>query len=54
MKIIIAKTGEQIFVDDENFDWLSQYKWEIFEGYARRGTMVNKKSVRVCTEKSWV
>lgn len=46
MKIITAKTGEQILVDDEDFASLSQYTWHLNDGYACRITTVQGKTVR--------
>lgn len=44
MKIITAKTGEQILVDDEDFASLSQYTWHLNDGYACRVTTIGGKN----------
>jgi hypothetical protein len=32
--VITTKSGHQIIVDDDDFAWLSQYKWYLVNGYA--------------------
>ena len=46
MKIITTKKGQQILVDDENFERLNRYNWHIHDGYACWATTVNRKTVR--------
>lgn len=38
MKIIELTQGKITFVDDEDFEWLSQWKWYYNQGYAVRKT----------------
>jgi hypothetical protein len=46
MKIIYAKLGEEIFVDDENFPWLSSRQWEILRGFPQCRIKVDGRRVR--------
>lgn len=48
MKKINLTQGKHALVDDENFDWLNQWKWSISHTYASR-TMYkpSKKSIRM-------
>jgi HNH endonuclease/AP2 domain len=44
MKIIKTTSGESVLVDDEDFDYLNQWKWHIStKRYAGRMTKVNGK-----------
>jgi hypothetical protein len=44
MKIIIAKCGSEILVDDEDYVFLSKYKWHLnYKGYAKRSEYAGKK-----------
>ena len=45
MKIIYTRKGEEIFVDDEDYEWLNQYNWYSSQGYATRATS-RKDSVK--------
>jgi len=36
LKIIYTKKNEEIFVDDDDYEWLNQYTWHIGKGYAAR------------------
>src|SRR4030066_2139964 len=41
MKEIILTQGKTTIVDDEDYEWLSKWKWSYSGEYARRGTKVN-------------
>jgi len=44
MKSITLRNGEQTIVDDDDYEYLSQFKWRLDNyGYARRGRRINKK-----------
>ena len=45
MKIIYLKNGDKVLVDDEDFKWLNQWKWQSNQkGYIIRMKYVNKKN----------
>ena len=45
LKEIVLRNGEKALVDDEDFEWLSQWNWNKNQyGYAMRSTMKNGKS----------
>jgi hypothetical protein len=43
MKFIPLTQGKEAIVDDEDFEWLSQYNWYFNDGYACREIRVAKK-----------
>lgn len=46
MKIIRTNLGQEIMVDDDDYEWLNQFKWQVFNnGYAVRnfGGKLRKK-----------
>lgn len=48
MKTIPLSQGKFTLVDDEDFDWLNQWKWTCIDGYARRYPTVSGRRVSVC------
>lgn len=47
MAIIKTRKGEEILVDDSDYEWLSKFTWYIGNGYAMRGIRVDGKSVTI-------
>ena len=48
MAIIKTKKGEEILVDDSDYEWLSKFTWHInFAGYARRSPRVDGKRTTI-------
>lgn len=46
MKTIYTSRNESIFVDDEDFEYLNQWKWQIDkDGYAVRNSSINGKGI---------
>lgn len=43
MKIIYTKKNEEIFMDDEDYEWLNQYTWHVNQEYACRNVLVGDK-----------
>jgi hypothetical protein len=42
-KLISLSKGKYVLVDDDDFEWLNQYKWYFHRsGYATRGYRINK------------
>lgn len=46
MKAVSLTKGKVAFVDDEDFEWLSQWKWQYVSKYAMRAFKVNGKVER--------
>jgi hypothetical protein len=44
MKTIKLTQGKSTLVDDEDFEWLNQWKWHYKNGYASRTFQINGKS----------
>ena len=48
MAIIKTRKGEEIIVDDSDYEWLSKFKWYVdFSGYARRNLRIDGKRVMI-------
>ena len=48
MKIIFTSNGHEIFVDDEDYEILNSYKWNVDKrGYAARADYINKKVIAI-------
>ena len=47
MAIIKTKKGEEIIVDDSDYEWLSKFKWCIGDRYAMRTSYANGDKVTI-------
>ena len=47
MKEIALTQGKFTIVDDEDFEWLNQWKWHFNKGYALRNVWINKKCITI-------
>jgi hypothetical protein len=56
MKVIHCVSGEEVFVDDEDFEYLSQYKWYFHksDGYTYRNLEKKRNSKRIAMHKELI
>jgi len=51
MKVILLNHGKVTFVDDEDFEWLNQWKWHAKKyhrtWYAQRGGFINNRQMTI-------
>lgn len=47
MAIITTRKGEEIIVDDSDYEWLSKFTWHIGNGYAMRDIRVDGKHTTI-------